>query len=253
MGDFITDAMLDIVRAPLIKQGNIENPDKPWPEFAVMNGGGIRSGIAKGPITVELVIIAYPFGSVMFQSPIPGSEILDMLEGVITGKRVDNGKDVTSIIQISGLRYTYDSSKINPITGTHIVKAEIQGVDKKWYPIFKTKTYSMVSIDFVLNGGDNLLIRNDERPRINHGMLERGLMDYIKAIGCISPYVDGRIQDLAPGKGTGSTSLEGQWVSRLEQESFAWPVGAPHYLRMQYPGGMEEMLADYRRLRGEEL
>lgn len=29
MGDFIADAMLDIVRAPLIKQGNIENPDKP--------------------------------------------------------------------------------------------------------------------------------------------------------------------------------------------------------------------------------
>lgn len=106
MGDFITDAMLDIVRALLIKQGNIKNPDKPWPEFAVMNSGGIRSGIAKGPITVELVITAHPFGSVMFQSPIPGSEILDMLEGVITGKRVDNGKVVTSTIQVSGLRYT---------------------------------------------------------------------------------------------------------------------------------------------------
>jgi len=58
---------------------------------------------------------------------------------------------------------------------------------------------------------------NDERPRVNHGMLECGLMDYIKAVGCISPYVDGRIQDLAPGKGTGSTSLEGQWVLGLEQ------------------------------------
>jgi 2',3'-cyclic-nucleotide 2'-phosphodiesterase/3'-nucleotidase/5'-nucleotidase len=218
-----------------------------------MNSGGIRSGIAKGPITVESVITANPFGSVMFQSPIPGSEIFDMLEGVITGKRVDSGKDVSSTIQVSGFRYTYDSSKINPITDTHIVKAEIQGADKKWYPISKTKTYSIVSIDFVLNGGDNLFIQNDERPRVNHGMLECGLMDYIKAVGCISPYVDGRIQDLAPGKGTGSTSLEGQWVSRLEQQYFVWPVGAPHYLRMQCPGGMEEMLADYRCLRGEEL
>lgn len=96
MGNFITDAMFDIVRDLFIKQGNIEDSDKPCPEFAVLNSGGIRSGIAKGPISVELVITAHPFGSVMFHSPIPGKKILDLLEEIITGKRIDNDKDVTS-------------------------------------------------------------------------------------------------------------------------------------------------------------
>ncbi|KAF9315851.1 hypothetical protein BG003_002591 [Podila horticola] len=96
--------------------------------------------------------------------------ILDIVRGPLINQRVDNTKDVTSTIQVSGLQYTYDSSKINSVTGTPVVKTEIQSVESKWCPNSKTKTYSMVSIDFVLNGRDNLLIRHDEC--INHGMLE---------------------------------------------------------------------------------
>ncbi|KAF9091641.1 hypothetical protein BGX29_010862, partial [Mortierella sp. GBA35] len=94
MGNFFNDAMLGHVRRSAEKTGST-----PWPDFAFCNSGAIRSGIPKGNITVENVVTTSPFGNYVVQLPLTGQEVLDMLEGVVVGKNLETGKDVTSFIQ----------------------------------------------------------------------------------------------------------------------------------------------------------
>ncbi|KAG0023983.1 hypothetical protein BGZ80_006828 [Entomortierella chlamydospora] len=253
MGDFVADAMLEHARTPIFtsledyiqnyeqhkKEGRLIEDGRPWTDLAFINSGGIRSGLPAGNITIEMIMTTSPFGNGLVQAQMSGEEILDILEAVASGRHKKSQKQVTSNIQISGLRYIFDSSR--PLEEPHLIKAEVEGYDKVWREIKKDRRYWVVTLDFVLTGGDNIVVPKEGRREIKLEVLDKVLMDYIEDRGKITPYLDGRIKDISPPKNSD------------DQEMFktpnVWPPATPEHIKSQYPGGVEEMLRDYNRLR----
>ncbi|ORZ14338.1 Metallo-dependent phosphatase-like protein [Lobosporangium transversale] len=238
MGNMVADAMLQHARTATIddsKNGLDVKDERPWVDFAFVNSGGIRAGLPAGNITIEMVTATFPFGNRVVQTQMSGEEILDLLEAISSGRNKKSQKLLTSNIQISGLRFTYDSSR--PLSESHLIKAEIQGFDRVWRDIKKTKIYWIATLDFILRGGDNLLEPKTRERVFNFKLMDEALMDYIKNEHTITPYLDGRIKDVVRSK------------SSFTSRDHEWPAGVPEYLKSQYIGGFNEMLRDYVRLR----
>ncbi|KAF9205042.1 hypothetical protein BGZ49_004556 [Haplosporangium sp. Z 27] len=245
IGDLIADAMLQYVRNSTFAHGgkddrkNPKHPKQPWADVAIINSGGIRAGIPKGNFTTGEAITILPFGSYVLQTPMKGQEILTSLEAVAVGYRNDTGTTVTSFIQVSGMRFTYDPSRNT--TKTAIIKAEIQDKNKKWHNISPHKTYSVVTLDFMLNGGDNIFLKQNRTGTIQYAKQDQVLMEYVEKSKVITPYVDGRIQNAA------TPALVARQDAELEEE---WVRAIPEHLKRIYPLSNEQLLQEYRRLQG---
>ncbi|KAF9301183.1 hypothetical protein BGZ74_007023 [Mortierella antarctica] len=239
MGNLVADAMLLHARTPILQKGgqDPETETRPWTDFAFINSGGIRSGLPQGNITIEEIMTTSPFGNGLVQTQMTGAEILAMLKAVSAGRYKDTQKLVTSNIQISGLRYSFESSK--PLAETHLIKAEIQGYDNVWREISENQKYWVVALDFVLGGGDNILERK-ERKGTKLALLDAVLMDYVQNKGSITPYLDERIKDVSKA----GSSLASRMVE-------SWPPGTPEHIKSRYPGGPYEKLQDYVRLQNQ--
>ncbi|KAG0284280.1 hypothetical protein BGZ96_011347 [Linnemannia gamsii] len=248
MGNLVADAMLQVARTPIL---NGSDESRPWTDFAFINSGGIRSGLPLGNITIEMIMTTSPFGNGLVQTQLTGSEILNMLEAVSAGRYKKSQRLVTSNIQLSGLRFVHDSSR--PLDQTHLIEAEYQDHNLVWRQIKKTAVYNVVTLDFILKGGDNILEPKSERKEIVLELLDSALMDYIESKGKISPYLDGRIKDLAPPKNPESV-VDHLDVEKLEKlmsmmdSSSLWPIGTPEHVKTQYPDGFLAMVKSFARL-----
>ncbi|KAF9114161.1 hypothetical protein BGX27_011517 [Mortierella sp. AM989] len=246
VGNLISDATLKYVReskplttTPATKGGNKKpkDPKKPWADVVIINTGGIRAGIPKGNVTVETAITILPFGGVVLQTPMKGQELLTSLEAVSAGRRKDNGKTVTSFIQVSGMRFVYDPSR--NATGKTLIKAEIQDKKMKWRKISPEKTYSVVTTDFLLNGGDNIFLKQNRTGTIQYMKHDEVLMDFVKKAKVISPYLDGRIRNAA------TPALVAR--SDEQEDDRSW---VPEHLKRIFPLSNEQLLEEYRRVQG---
>jgi len=237
MGNMVADAMLGMARTQSqTRKGDSSNP---YPDLAFINSGGIRSGLPVGYVTVEMIMTTSPFGNRMVQTLMEGKEILTMLEAIAVGHYEGSPKPVTSNVQISGMRYSFDSSR--PAGKQRLIKAEVQ-VGQGWQLIDPTKLYWAVTLDFVLKGGDNILVPRGGRIEIPMEQLDRVLIDYIKIKSTISPYLDGRVKNVAAAD-----------MDMHCETPALWPPSTPEHIKSQYPGGFEEMLQDYERLRNTNL
>lgn len=247
MGNLVADAMLQVARTPILDGSNESHP---WTDFAFINSGGIRSGLPSGNITIEMIMTTSPFGNGLVQTQFTGSEILNILEAVSAGRYRKSQRLVTSNIQTSGLRFVHDSSR--PLDQTHLIEAEYQDHNLVWRQIKKTAVYNVVTLDFVLNGGDNIVEPKSGRKEIVLDLLDKALMDYIESKGKISPYLDGRIKDLAPPKNLKSVAdnvdaeMHENLMSMMDSSSL-WPVGTPEHVKTQYPEGFQAMIESFAR------
>ncbi|PSL32919.1 5'-nucleotidase [Planomicrobium soli] len=109
-------------------------------DFAFMNPGGIRADLNAGPITWGELYTIQPFGNLLVSTTYTGQQIKDVLEQQFTASK-------TTILQVSGLTYTYDKSA--PI-GSKITNLK----DVKGNEITLDKTYTVTLNNFLVGGGD---------------------------------------------------------------------------------------------------
>ncbi|GBC07110.1 hypothetical protein RclHR1_07260001 [Rhizophagus clarus] len=181
MGNLVADAML-VTR-------NESNA-------AIINSGGIRSGILKGNITLADVNTILPFKNFLVEIDMTGQNITDMLESAVGRyKNKISKKAVTSFVQVSGIRFKYDSSKLiyNRITSITIRNPKTGLFEL----IDSNEIYKIVTIDFITNTGDGLIPYpiTDVIPLED---LDVCLVNYIHDQRIIKPYLDGRIEDVVP-------------------------------------------------------
>ncbi|KAG0062407.1 hypothetical protein BGZ89_010684 [Linnemannia elongata] len=246
MGNLVADAMLQIARTPSL-EGSTES--RPWTDFAFINSGGIRSGLPAGNVTIEMIMTTSPFGNGLVQTQFTGSEILNILEAVSAGRYKKSQRLVTSNIQTSGLRFVHDSSR--PLDQPHLIMAEYQDRNLVWHEIKKTAVYNVCTLDFILKGGDNIVEVKDGRHEVTVELLDKALMDYIESKGKISPYLDGRIKNLAVPKNPENVdALDEEKRAKLSimDSSSLWPIGTPEHVKSQYPGGFQAMVESFARL-----
>ena len=158
------------------------------PAFALINAGGIRATIDEGPVTRGEVLTAFPFGNALVDVTATGERLWATFEGIIAGVNVNNGKAVTSFLQVSrGLRIEYGPAAANS-TANVLVSVTIGGK-----PLDKAAEYKFVTLDFVAGGGDNFF----STPFENLVLLDTLDEVVVRHVGATSPVdiaLDGRLK-----------------------------------------------------------
>jgi 2',3'-cyclic-nucleotide 2'-phosphodiesterase (5'-nucleotidase family) len=151
-------------------------------DFAFTNAGGIRADIPTGDITRGEVIEAFPFQNVLATTTLTGAQVEEVLEQGASGQR--------GMVQISGLRFTYDpnqpaGSRVNSIT-----------VAATGQPIDPGADYRVVTNDFMINGGDNYTtFQQGANPVIySDQLLSDAIVGYVGEFSPITQKIEGRIE-----------------------------------------------------------
>lgn len=122
-----------------------------------------------------------------------GELLWDVLEGVISGVNVDNGKPVTSFLQVSrGIKIEYGPSG----NSTDNVLVSVTIGDK---PLDKEAEYKIVTVDFVAGGGDNIFSTPFENL-VTLDAMEDVLVRHIQATSPVDIALDGRLTKVSRWK-----------------------------------------------------
>ncbi len=173
-------------------------------DFAIQNGGGIRdtfpartyvpaaTGLVRtgtGPLDVTLgdAFTVFPFGNQVATTVVTGANLWKALENGVGGNYPADGR----FPQISGFKFTFDSSKpvgsrvvsVTTLDGTAIAK--------------DSKEYSLTTLDFLIYGGDGYLnVFSPAQAKVKGALLDI-FVDALKAdmaAGKVTqvPVADGR-------------------------------------------------------------
>jgi 2',3'-cyclic-nucleotide 2'-phosphodiesterase (5'-nucleotidase family) len=182
LGNFITDGML--AKAKTINPNTV---------IALQNGGGVRVTLPAGNITLANVFQVLPFGNTLAIMDLKGSEIKAALEhGVSSAPATANG----AFLQVSGLKFTYDSTK--PV-GSKVQTILVKGTDGTFTALDLTKNYFVATNIFTAKGGDGfsmLKVAYDQGRVSEPGFVDWEMfLDHINSQPnkVVNPQVEGRI------------------------------------------------------------
>lgn len=191
LGDFCADAYRQIAGA----------------DIAFVNGGGIRADLPEGDITYEDILAVHPYGNHLCVVEATGQEILDALEMGSRSTMAETGDgekaagESGGFLQVSGLRYTIDTSVDSTVKvdkdgmfvscgqQRRVKTVEVLQDDGSYEPIDVDETYTLASHDYMLRqSGDGFTMFAD-----NEMVVEEGMVDYQILITYISDYLGGSI------------------------------------------------------------
>ncbi|XP_011184436.1 protein 5NUC isoform X2 [Zeugodacus cucurbitae] len=204
LGNLVADSMIYARVAE--DQGGAYWTDAP---IAIMNGGGIRSGIDKrsdGSITENDVLSVLPFKNKLFVVNISGKRLRDTLELSAIKRTKDSSG---GFLQFSGLHVVYDYHNEE---GSRVVSVEVRCGECEmpdYEPLNDSKTYKIISTEFLVNGGDqHSLVENGTEPILMKWGDKEALVEYLKHRDFIYPELEGRIEVIestSPGSGASET------------------------------------------------
>lgn len=174
-------------------------------QIAFVNGGGIRTSIKQGDITLNDILKVHPFGNAMCVIEASGQQILDALEWGARAVPSESG----GFLQVSGLTYeihTYIESTAKADENTLFAGVEgeyrVKNVMVGGEPLELDKTYTLASHNYMLkNGGDGYSMFGGCKLLQDEVMLDNQvLINYITgSLGGVvgeeyaEPYGEGRI------------------------------------------------------------
>lgn len=155
-------------------------------DFAFTNAGGIRVDLPAGNLTNSSIYQVMPFDNTLCTMDLTGQQIKDILE---QGCKLLKGQ-----IQISGLKFEYNASLPEGSRVTKMTKAD--GTE-----IALDATYSIVTNDFMMGGGDNYVTFKDATNKVNtYRLIRDEMIKWIQAETdagrVIHPVVDGRVTEV---------------------------------------------------------
>ncbi len=174
MGNTVTDAMLDRVA----DQGVT---------IALTNGGGLRASLPSGTVTVGDVLTVLPFQNTLATVSLTGATIVAALEHGVSGIEEGAGR----FPQVAGLRFKLDAAA-EP--GSRVSEVEVRDGDG-WTAIDEGASYSVVTNNFMLNGGDGYAMIRDEGADgyVTAIDMADSLAEYLAENAPFAPEIDGRI------------------------------------------------------------
>lgn len=191
LGNLITDGMLTKAREFTGK--NVV--------MALQNGGGIRSAINAGPITVGEVITVLPFGNTLATMEITGAELKEAFEISLSKYPGENG----GFLHVAGGKVEFDSSKP---AGERVVEVYINDSNNKLVAVNDDTTYTIATNAFTAKGGDgyDVFAKAYEEGRVTDlGLSDwENFRDHLISLGSegIPTEIEGRIVDIltTPGE-----------------------------------------------------
>lgn len=165
LGNLITDAMRDSTGV----------------DIAFTNGGGIRASIEAGDITIEDILTAFPFTNTLAIIEVTGAELMAALEHGVKDFPATAGH----FPHVSGMKYTFNASMPVGERVTSVVVGD-EALDL-------TKTYKLVTNDFMAAGGDDYVMFKGKPFVGEGGLLSDVLIEYVEKMGTLNPMKEGRI------------------------------------------------------------
>ncbi len=135
LGDLIADAQRDFAE-----------PGDAQADFAFMNPGGIRASIEAGPVTYGELFAVQPFDNQVVSMELTGDQIYRLLEQQFPPNQASK-----RILQVSGLKYTYDQSLPAGERIVSLTKTDGTAVER-------ATTYEVAVNSFIAAGGDSFTV-----------------------------------------------------------------------------------------------
>lgn len=145
-------------------------------DFVLVNHGGIRSIISKGPVTKRTAFELMPFENSIVVSKLPGANVKELLEYLSRSKRA------------------HPISKLKVVLGKdgRVVESSVNQV-----PIDFNKTYYVATNDYLINGGDGMdFFNGSEEVIVLDYKIRNALIDYFMKTDTINPVADDRFIQL---------------------------------------------------------
>lgn len=137
---------------------------------AILNGGAVRAAMPIGPVTHADLLDIHPFGNRIQVADVSGAVLREALEHGLSEPDVIGPR----LLQTAGLRY-----RINPAApvGKRIVSAEIRTKEGVWAPIVPENVYRIVTIAYLLGGGDHFSMLGQHAKILETGPLEVDVLE----------------------------------------------------------------------------
>ncbi|MDR2548653.1 MAG: 5'-nucleotidase C-terminal domain-containing protein [Desulfobulbus sp.] len=120
-------------------------------DLSLLNGGGVRIDLRKGPVTVKDVYTVLPFKNTLVQLNATGAEIKAALEDAVEGVAGPAG-NTGCYPYAGGLRWQVDLTKPMGARFSHL---EIRAADGSYRPLDPKATYKVITISFLADGNDS--------------------------------------------------------------------------------------------------
>ena len=149
----LSDFAADVIRA-IAEQKTGDKVD-----IALTNFGGIRTSLPKGAVRVYDIFSIFPFDNSLVTFDIKGSDLRRFLEHMISRRRVE---------ALSGVEIV--------ITGNKADKLEVAGA-----PIDDNRIYKFATINFLMDGGDGVVLSDVAFNRKDTGVWIRdAIVEYLR-------------------------------------------------------------------------
>jgi 2',3'-cyclic-nucleotide 2'-phosphodiesterase (5'-nucleotidase family) len=161
LGDWVTDIMREFTGA----------------DAALINAGGLRASIDRGPVTVESVFKAMPYENELLVVRLTGAELLAALTRSVRGAREEEDG---GFLHVSGIRFKIEGK---------VPREVVLG----GRPIDEAATYEVAITDFMFSGGDGYDLFAG-KSAVDTGLpLRELIVDTVRKTGVIDVRTDGRI------------------------------------------------------------
>lgn len=138
-------------------------------DFAITNFGGIRVPMPEGAVTLEDISSMFPFKNYLCYCKIRGSELQKLFE------------------QLAGTKAFQATSGATVRVKAHKLESVLVGGE----PIDPQRIYNVATIDFLLDGGDNLRIGAlSEDVKLTHVLLKEIMLDYVEGMEAEGKIID---------------------------------------------------------------
>ncbi|MCX6100349.1 MAG: 5'-nucleotidase C-terminal domain-containing protein, partial [Candidatus Bipolaricaulota bacterium] len=180
LGDAIADAMLSKTAA----FGS---------EVALMNGGGIRSSIPRGVVTMGQILEVLPFGNEITMVTLSGGQLAAALENGVSQVEAGGGR----FPQVAGLRFTFNPAGA---AGSRVGLVELwDPVTKAYRSLLPDEPVIVATNDFLAGGGDGYTAFAEGTGRYDTRydtgwLLSDALAEYVRQASPLNTEVDGRIR-----------------------------------------------------------
>lgn len=140
-------------------------------DFAVTNFGGIRVPMPEGAVTLDDITAMFPFKNYLCYVKMKGSSLTQLLE------------------QLAGQKAFQAVSGVEVRVKDHKLESALVGGE----PIDPDRIYNVTTIDFLLDGGDQIRIGAlAEDVVLSHVLLKDVMLDYVRSMEAAGQVIDGR-------------------------------------------------------------
>ena len=155
-------------------------------DIAIQNGGGVRTDIAKGDLTMGDAYKLLPFANTLVEMDMTGVEIKAVLEEALDYALQPDGS-TGAYPYAAGLRWHVDTTKP---AGQRLSNLEFKGrKDNSWSPLDANANYRLVTNNYIAGGRDGYLtfktVKNDGRYTDTYLDYAQSFVDYVLERGSV--------------------------------------------------------------------